>query len=121
MRRLNRWQRVLVVLGSGLVVGLVLLIVINPFGSVEIRVINDTGLDVGISSCVDDSTQVDAGDTFWVYGVPEGDRLMCWEYPSDTEIERCIAIPHVHEIQGTFPLSRALHRPKSDCESGWEI
>ena len=117
MRGLTRWQRVPLILCSGLGILVVLLVVINPFGRVEISVINDTGSDVGISSCVDDSTQADAGDTFSVYGVPDDDWLMCWEYHS--EIERCIAIPHAHEIEGTFALSRALHRPKAECE--WHV
>jgi hypothetical protein len=118
MRRPKGWQWVLVALVSCLVL-LVAFMTINPFGRVEISVLNDTGRGVRISGCVDDAADIDAGDTFSVSGVPDGDRLMCWEYHS--EIGRCIAIPHAHEIQGTFALSRALHRPKSECESGWRI
>jgi hypothetical protein len=92
----------------------VLLVVINPFGSVDISVLNDTGADLTISACVDDSAGVDAGDTFRAYGIPDDDHLSCLVVKD--EHERCVAIPHAHELRdAVFPLSRAVSERMSKC------
>ena len=82
--------------------------------TVDITVSNDTGGHVRISACVDDSADVDAGDTFVAEGVPDDDHLFCLVTPDDKS-EQCVAIPHANEIDGTFPLSRAIPEPMTKC------
>src|SRR5262245_41607759 len=80
-----------------------------------VHVENDTGTYVRIASCVDDSADMQPGETFDAGGVTEDDRLYCTVAPN-AENGRCVAIPNAHEIDGTFLLSRAIPVAQSKCE-----
>lgn len=82
--------------------------------SVKIHVKNDTGTNVRIANCVDDSADIEPGGTFDVGGVPDHEELLCTVSPNQ-EDGHCVAIPNAHTIRGTFLLSHAIRVPKARC------
>ncbi len=82
--------------------------------SVDVSMRNDSGTDLRISACVDDTINVAAGETFRVGGVPEQGDLLCLVIHHDGS-ELCVAVPNAKDIDGTFPLSRAIPVAMSRC------
>lgn len=105
-KKLSRLALILLVVAST--------VVISGCDSVGVLVRNDTGADVHISACVDDTVSVAAGDTFHASGVPQDNELLCLVIHNE-QSEICIAISNPEEIHGTYLLSRATKVPLSQC------
>jgi hypothetical protein len=82
--------------------------------NVKIHIKNDTGTYVRIANCVDDSADIEPGETFDVGGVPSHGELLCTVSPNQ-EHTHCVAIPNAQAVHGTFLLSHAIRVPKSRC------
>lgn len=81
---------------------------------VHVAVRNDTGSDVEVAGCVEDTLGVGAGDTFTADAVPQNGNLYCVLLGRDG-VERCVSIPNVEGVRGTYPLSRTGRVPLSRC------
>lgn len=102
-------RRGLLAVVLGLLVGIA-----GGCGNVMVPVGNDTGAYVRVADCVDDSADVEPNETFDANGIPSNDELVCLVTRSHG-FEQCVAIPHVHTIHGTFPLSHAIETPMTRC------
>jgi hypothetical protein len=72
--------------------------------TIEVR--NDTGAEVRVADCVDDSADVAPGNTFTAEGRPEHDALEC-QIGNGGTMTRCVRIP-VSAEETPFRLSRAV-------------
>jgi uncharacterized protein YceK len=94
---------------------LVIALLASGCSSVTVQVKNDTGAYVRIAHCVDDSADVDPGDTFDAGGVTDHGELLC-VVSRNEENGRCMAIADASSIHGTFLLSHAMRVARSRCE-----
>jgi len=99
---------------SPLLLTAILALLVSGCASVKIHVKNDTGVYVRIAHCVDDSADVEPGETFDAEGVPDHEELLCVAAPNQ-EHGHCVAIPDARSIHDTFLLSHAIRVPKSRC------
>jgi hypothetical protein len=80
--------------------------------TVDVR--NDSNAVIRVTHCVDDAADIGPGESFKAEGLPKDDRLYCRVGARGSS--RCVAIPHVQTIRGSFLLSRAIVVPKTRCE-----
>ena len=83
--------------------------------TVNITVRNDTGEDLRIAHCVDDALNLNAGQTFHAYGIPQEGNLICRVTRDEGALQKCVSFPNADAITGTYPLSRAVRVPLSRC------
>jgi hypothetical protein len=99
-------------LRSGAVLVLLpLMLVSTGCANVHVSVRNDTGAEVRIARCVDDSADVEAGDTFTAEGVPQHNELSC-RVTHNNGSQLCVSIP---TVSNTYSLSRAIRASRMSC------